>query len=96
MDVQAEAEKANLVSNYNIFLDGASGTGKSFTTSSLLYNMYSYGEHVFIIDIGGSYEQVCAVVAEDATASTTVGTEPTRSRSVRSSHSVAGLRTMEW
>ena len=41
LDVQAEAEKANLVSNYNIFLDGASGTGKSFTTSSLLYNMYS-------------------------------------------------------
>ena len=57
---------ANLVSNYNIFLDGASGTGKSFTTSSLLYNMYSYGEHVFIIDIGGSYEQVCAVVAEES------------------------------
>ena len=66
LDVQAEAEKANLVSNYNIFLDGASGTGKSFTTSSLLYNMYSYGEHVFIIDIGGSYEQVCAVVAEES------------------------------
>ncbi len=66
LDVQEEAEKAHLVSNYNIFLDGASGTGKSFTTSSLLYNMYSYGEHVFIIDIGGSYEQVCAVVAEES------------------------------
>lgn len=66
LDVQAEAERANLVSNYNIFLDGASGTGKSFTTSSLLYNMYTYGEHVFIIDIGGSYEQVCSVVSEES------------------------------
>ncbi len=66
LDVQADAERANLVSNYNIFLDGASGTGKSFTTSSLLYNMYSYGEHVFIIDVGGSYEQVCAVVNEES------------------------------
>lgn len=66
LDVQKDAERANLVSNYNIFLDGASGTGKSFTTSSLLYNMYSYGEHIFIIDIGGSYEQVCAVVHEES------------------------------
>jgi conjugation system TraG family ATPase len=66
LDIQAEAERANLISNYNIFLDGASGTGKSFTTAGLLYGMYSYGEHVFIIDIGGSYEQVCAVVREES------------------------------
>ena len=66
LDVQKEAERANLVGNYNIFLDGASGTGKSFTTASLLYGMYTYGEHVFIIDVGGSYEQVCAVVREES------------------------------
>ena len=64
LDVQKEAERANLVGNYNIFLDGASGTGKSFTTASILYGMYTYGEHVFIIDVGGSYEQVCSVVRE--------------------------------
>jgi hypothetical protein len=62
LDVQAEAERANLISNYNIFLNGASGTGKSFTTASMLYNMWAAGEHVFIIDVGGSYEQVCAIV----------------------------------
>lgn len=66
LDVQKEAERANLINNYNIFLDGASGTGKSFTTASLLYGMYTYGEHVFIIDVGGSYEQVCAVVREES------------------------------
>ena len=66
LDIQAAAEAANLISNYNIFLDGASGTGKSFTTAGLLYGMYSYGEHVFIVDIGGSYEQVCAVVREES------------------------------
>ena len=66
LDIQAEAERAHLISNYNIFLDGASGTGKSFTTAGLLYGMYTYGEHVFIIDIGGSYEQVCAVVREES------------------------------
>lgn len=66
LDIQKEAERANLINNYNIFLDGASGTGKSFTTASLLYGMYTYGEHVFIIDVGGSYEQVCAVVREES------------------------------
>lgn len=66
LDVQKEAERANLVGNYNIFLDGASGTGKSFTTASILYGMYTYGEHVFIIDVGGSYEQVCSVVREES------------------------------
>lgn len=66
LDIQKEADRANLVSNYNIFLDGASGTGKSFTTASLLYSMYAAGEHIFIIDIGGSYEQVCAVVNEES------------------------------
>lgn len=66
LDIQQAAESENLISNYNIFLDGASGTGKSFTTASLLYSMYSAGEHVFIIDIGGSYEQVCAVVNEES------------------------------
>lgn len=66
LDVQKEAERAHLVNNYNIFLDGVSGTGKSFTTAGLLYGMYTYGEHVFIIDIGGSYEQVCAVVREES------------------------------
>ena len=62
LDIQKEADKASLVNNYNVFLDGASGTGKSFTTATLLYNMYTNNEHIFIIDIGGSYEQVCAVV----------------------------------
>ncbi len=66
LDIQAAAEKANLISNYNIFLNGASGTGKSFTTASMLYDMWAAGEHVFIIDVGGSYEQVCAIVSAES------------------------------
>ena len=66
LDVQAEAEKANLISNYNIFLNGASGTGKSFTTASMLYDMWAAGEHVFIIDVGGSYEQVCSIIRDES------------------------------
>ena len=66
LDLQKDADRANLVNNYNIFLDGASGTGKSFTTATLLYNMYTNNEHIFIIDIGGSYEQVCAVVNDES------------------------------
>ena len=66
LDIQAAAEAANLISNYNIFLDGASGTGKSFTTASMLYDMWAAGEHVFVVDIGGSYEQVCSVIRDES------------------------------
>ena len=66
LDVQAAAASAGIIANYNMFVNGASGTGKSFTTSSILYGMWSHGEHVFIVDIGGSYEQVCAVINEES------------------------------
>lgn len=66
LDIQTAAADEGLITNYNIFLNGPSGTGKSFTTSSMLYRMWSAGEHVFIIDIGGSYEQVCTVIREES------------------------------
>lgn len=66
LDVQMAAADAGLITNYNIFLNGRTGTGKSFTTNTMLYGMWSHGEHVFIIDIGGSYEQVCNLVREES------------------------------
>ena len=66
LDAQKAAADANLVANYNIFLNGPSGTGKSFTTSTMLYRMWASGQHVFVIDIGGSYEQVCTVIHEES------------------------------
>ena len=65
VDMQDAAEKAGCVTNYNAFIMGPSGSGKSFFTNTLVRNLYDAGETVFIIDIGDSYEGLCSVINDE-------------------------------
>ena len=40
------------------------GSGKSFFMNSYLRNCYDAGEHVFLIDVGDSYEGLCEIIRE--------------------------------
>ena len=66
IDVQSAARDLQLIDNYNAFVLGGSGTGKSFFTNFYLRNCYDHGEHVFIIDVGDSYEGLCSVIHEES------------------------------
>lgn len=54
------------ISNYNAFTLGGSGTGKSFFTNFYLRNLHDSGANVFIIDVGDSYEGLCAIINEES------------------------------
>ena len=64
LDLQAAARSWLNTLNYNIFLLGPSGSGKSFTTNLLMRSFWEAGEQVYIIDVGGSYEGLCGTIRE--------------------------------
>lgn len=66
IDVQRKAQDLGLIDNYNAFVLGGSGTGKSFFTNFFVRNCYDSGETVFIIDVGDSYEGLCSVIREES------------------------------
>ena len=66
IDIQEAAYKAGLIDNYNAFILGGSGTGKSFFTNYFVRSCYDAGETVFIIDVGDSYEGLCSVIREES------------------------------
>lgn len=66
VDMQKAAENAGLISNYNGFILGPSGSGKSFFTNTLVRNAYDAGETIFIIDIGDSYEGLCSLINDES------------------------------
>ena len=66
VDIQKRAQKMGLISNYNIFILGASGSGKSFFTNKLCRDLYDAGQAVFIIDVGDSYEGLASVIHEES------------------------------
>lgn len=66
IDVQTAAQDAGLIDNYNAFVLGGSGTGKSFFTNFFVRSCYDQGETVFIIDVGDSYEGLCSVIREES------------------------------
>ncbi len=66
LDIQHLAQSAGLITNYNLFVLGASGTGKSFTVNALARYLYCAGQSVFIIDVGDSYEGQTAIVNEES------------------------------
>ena len=66
IDFQAAAEAAGLVANYNAFILGASGSGKSFFTNHLVRSLYDAGEKVVIIDLGHSYKGLCNIIHEES------------------------------
>lgn len=66
LDFRYEAARLKLITNYNKFLVGPSGSGKSFWTNHYLHSCYEAGEHVFVIDKGGSYMGLCSVIREES------------------------------
>lgn len=66
IDTQQKAYDAKLIENYNAFIIGPSGSGKSFFTNWYVSRCYYAGQHVFIIDKGDSYEGLCAVIREES------------------------------
>ena len=47
-------------SNYNAVIAAQSGSGKSFLTNELLATNLSVGGRCWVIDVGRSYENLCA------------------------------------
>ena len=66
IDIQAAAYKAGLIDNYNAFILGGSGTGKSFFTNYFVRSCYDAGQTIFIIDVGDSYQGLCSVINEES------------------------------
>lgn len=66
LDFQRLALEKGIIDNHNIFLLGPSGTGKSFTTNSIVRNAYDSGAHIFIVDRGDSYEGLCQLIQEES------------------------------
>ena len=66
LDTQAAAYSRKLITNYNMFVIGPSGTGKSFTMNKYVNACYAAGESVFIIDVGASYELQCLLHKEES------------------------------
>lgn len=66
VDIQSQARSRGLINNMNAIVVGPSGSGKSFTMCSLVQNFYEAGEHIFIIDVGDSYQGYCQVVREES------------------------------
>ena len=66
LDIQHIAQSKGLITNFNLFCLGASGTGKSFTINTLARFLYCAGQAVFIIDVGDSYEGQTAIVNEES------------------------------
>ena len=65
IDTQQGAYDAKLIENYNAFILGPSGSGKSFFTNWYVRNCFDAGQHVFIIDKGDSYEGLCSIIREE-------------------------------
>lgn len=66
IDIQSKARERGLINNMNALVVGPSGSGKSFTMCSLVENFYEAGQHIFIIDVGDSYQGLCQVVREES------------------------------
>ena len=65
-DMQKKAYDLRLIDNYNAFILGGSGSGKSFFTNYFVRSCYDAGEKVFIIDVGDSYQGLCSIINEES------------------------------
>ena len=64
-DTQFVAQQLDWINNYDIFVIGGSGTGKSFFMNMYTRNLYHNGEQTFIIDVGHSYQGITQVINEE-------------------------------
>ncbi len=65
-DIQEKALDHGLIENYNVFLLGPSGSGKSFFMNKYLRCCYVAGQHCFLIDVGDSYRALCHIIKEES------------------------------
>lgn len=65
-DIQEKALVHGLIENYNVFLLGPSGSGKSFFINKYLRSCYVAGQHCFLIDVGDSYRALCHIIKEES------------------------------
>ena len=65
-DIQELALQLGLIENYNVFLLGPSGSGKSFFMNHYLRACYMAGAHNFLIDQGDSYRALCHIIKEES------------------------------
>ena len=65
-DIQEKALDHGLIENYNVFLLGPSGSGKSFFMNKYLRSCYVAGQHCFLIDVGASYRALCHIIKEES------------------------------
>lgn len=66
IDIQQEARNRGFINGMNALVVGPTGSGKSFTMNSLVQDFYEAGQHIFIIDVGDSYQGYCQVVNEES------------------------------
>ncbi len=65
-DIQELALEMGFIENYNVFLLGPSGSGKSFFMNKYLRACYMAGAHDFLIDQGDSYRALCHIIKEES------------------------------
>ena len=65
-DIQEKALDLGLIENYNVFLLGPSGSGKSFFMNKYLRACYVAGSHDFLLDQGDSYRALCHIIQEES------------------------------
>ena len=64
VDFGVKAMEKGIVRNFNAFVLGPSGSGKSFFMNSFLLRKYMEGSHCVIIDLGGSYRNLTRLIGE--------------------------------
>lgn len=62
IEMGERARDLSIIDNFNRFVLGPSGSGKSFLTNHILRQQYDAGDHIFIIDIGRSYYDLLSTI----------------------------------
>ena len=65
-DIQEMAFDLGLIDNFNVFLLGPTGSGKSFFMNKYLRACYMAKAHNFLIDQGASYRALCHIIYEES------------------------------
>lgn len=62
VDLTYKPKEEERISNYNGFIVGPSGSGKSFMVSDKIISEYAQGDRIIIIDMMRSYDRVCKML----------------------------------
>lgn len=62
LDLSDEPLRRGVIGNFNKFIVGPSGSGKSFFTNHMLRQYWEQGSHILVVDIGNSYKGLCELI----------------------------------